>query len=318
MGKREDPILKPSLGELLQGPGSPAGAAHAAAGEDAVESRCIGDFVRQLRGLSDAQIAQIVAVQRQRRLRFGEAAVALSLASEQDVLWALSQQHTHPYPPARDDGGAAALHADLVMARDPFGRQAEHVRSLRSRLLAGALAPHPVRRALAVTSVGLGEGKSYFAANLAIALSQVGARTLLVDADLRRPRQHALFGLHNGHGLTNVLARRQAEGASILAVDGLPRLFVMPCGTLAPNPADLVQRATLQTLLQEMLAAFDHVIVDTPAACHGADAAVIADKAGAALIVARRHACRLAGMQALLHELSLRPVYMAGVLINER
>ncbi len=318
MGKRESPVLSSSMGEWLQHLGRDPSVEQAASDGEPGEHRCIGELVRQLRGLSDEQVERIVALQQRRQLRFGEAAMALSMASEQDVLWALSQQHAYPFPHERDNEGSSALQADLVMARAPFSRQAEHLRSLRSRLLAGALSPSAVRRALAVTSVGIGEGKSYFAANLAIALSQVGARTLLVDADLRRPRLHALFGLPNGNGLTNVLARRQSSGASILAIESLPRLFVMPSGTLAPNPADLVQRNTLDTLLQEMLAAFNHVIVDTPAASHGADAAVIADKAGAALVVARRHACRLAGMQALLRELSLRPVYLAGVLINDR
>ena len=315
MGKREGTILASQAGELLRRVGGePAAAVNDA--DPGPEGQSLGELLRRLRALDDAQVGQILALQRERNLRFGEAAVALRLASQQDVLWALSQQHSHPYAPALDDG--AALHADLVMAREPFSRQAEHVRTLRSRLLAGALAPSPARRALAVTSVGVGEGKSYFAANLAIALSQVGARTLLLDADLRTPRQHLLFGLPNGSGLSNVLARRQQGSPSILAVDGLPHLFVMPSGTLPPNPADLVQRGTLDALLQEMAGAFDHVIVDTPAASHGADSAVIADKAGAALVVARRHACRLAALQALLGELKQRPVYLAGILVNER
>ncbi|NML17767.1 polysaccharide biosynthesis tyrosine autokinase [Azohydromonas caseinilytica] len=320
MGKREGSILASQAGEFLRRVnGDPAAAQAVNDAELLPETQSIGEFLRRLHALSDEQVEQILAVQRERNLRFGEAAVALRMASQQDVLWALSQQHSHPYAYAHAmEEGGPALHADLVMAREPFSRQAEHFRTLRSRLLIGALAPSPVRRALAVASVGVGEGKSYFAANLAIALSQVGARTLLIDADLRTPRLHRLFGLPNGSGLSNVLARRQQGSPSILAVEGLPHLFIMPSGTLPPNPADLVQRGTLDALLQEMAVAFDHVIVDTPAASHGADSAVIADKAGAALVVARRHACRLAEMQALLGELKRRPVYLAGVLINER
>jgi chain length determinant protein tyrosine kinase EpsG len=315
MGKRESTVLSTQVGEMLErvsrGPGTVPPLQD---DEVPTEQRSIGELMRGLRGLSEEQVGQIVALQRQRQLRFGEAAVALRLASEQDVLWALSQQHAYPY--ARS--GDAALGAELVMARDPFGRQAEHFRSLRSRLLAGALAPRSVRRALAVASPDVGDGKTYLAANLAIALSQVGARTLLIDADLRTPRLHGLFGLRNDSGLSHVLARRLQGSPAILAVPCLPGLFVRPSGTLPPNPADLVERATLGSLLQEMVAAFDHVIIDTPAASHGADSAVIADKAGAALLVARRHASRLGPLQALLQELSRRPVHVAGVLVNER
>jgi chain length determinant protein tyrosine kinase EpsG len=315
MGKRESTVLSTPVGKMLERVSRGPGTVPPLQDEEVpTEQRSIGELMRGLRGLSEEQVGQIVTLQRQRQLRFGEAAVALRLASEQDVLWALSQQHAYPY--ARS--GDAALGAELVMARDPFGRQAEHFRSLRSRLLTGALAPRSMRRALAVTSADVGDGKTYFASNLAIALSQVGARTLLIDADLRTPRLHGLFGLRNDSGLSNVLARRLQGSPSILAVPCLPGLFVMPAGTLPPNPADLVQRATLDTLLQEMVAAFDHVIVDTPAASHGADGAVIADKAGAALLVARRHASRLGSLQALLQELSRRPVYVAGVLVNER
>lgn len=318
MGKREGTtVLASPVGEFLERVSRDPAAAPAVNDDDALpEHHSIGEFVRRLRGLSDDQVEQILALQRQQRhLRFGEAAVALRLASQQDVLWALSQQHMHPYV----HGAEPVLGAELVMARDPFSRQAEHFRVLRSRLLSGALAPRAgARRALAVTSMDPGEGKTYFAANLAIALSQVGARTLLIDADLRTPRLHTLFGLPNDSGLSNVLARRQQGGPSILAVESLPRLFVMPSGTLPPNPADLVQRGTFDALLQEMVATFDHVVIDTPAASHGADSPVIADKAGAALVVARRHACRLQPLQGLLRELSRRPVFMVGVLLNER
>lgn len=316
MGKREDEVLAARAGEEHTPLGqSPDTATASAAGAALPQPLTIGGVLRQLRGLSEQQVEQVLALQRdQVHLRFGEAAVALRLATQQDVLWALSQQHAHAWV----RGDAAELGAELVMARDPFSRQAEQMRVLRSRLLSDVLSPQGEHRALAVTSAEAGVGKTYFAANMAIALSQLGARTLLVDANLRTPRVHALFGLGNGAGLGGVLARRQHALACIHKVEALPNLFVMPAGTLAPNPADLVQRGTLDTLLQETSQAFDHVIVDTPAASLGADAPVIAAKAGAALVVARRHASRMAPLQALLGELSRRPLRVAGVVLNER
>ena len=103
---------------------------------------------------------------------------------------------TTPTRPATD----TSLHADLVAATDPFGEEAEAFRELRSQLLMGVLADGTARRALAVLSPDVGDGKTFFAANMAISFSQLGGRTLLVDADMRTPRQHLLFGVDSRPG----------------------------------------------------------------------------------------------------------------------
>src|SRR5260221_6986471 len=141
-----------------------------------VLDRSIGDFIRQVRQLSDAQIDEILAHQRENGLRFGEAAIALKLASRDDVLWALSQQFHYPYAP--DEG--AGFNPELVAAVDPFNAQAEAMRGIRSQLMLGLLSPDRPRRALAVLSPNVGDGKSFFAANLAIVFSQLGEKTLLI------------------------------------------------------------------------------------------------------------------------------------------
>lgn len=276
-----------------------------------VLDRRIGDFIREQRALTAVQVDQILEHQRRHRIRFGEAAVALRLATADDVLRALAQQFHYPCAPPE----GAEFHPELVAASDPFGEHAEAFRELRSQLLMGVLAPQHRGRALAVVSADAGDGRSTLAANLAVSFSQLGARTLLVDADMRTPRQHRLFDIPDEAGLSGLLAGRPNERA-IHAVPFLPSLHVLPVGAVPPNPLELVQRPAFALLLQELLARFDHVVVDTPAAAHGADARVLAARCGAALVVGRRGATRMKPLQALLDQLGKGQAASAGVVLN--
>lgn len=278
----------------------------------ALHDRAIGDIIAEANKLTTEQVERILAHQKAHGLRFGEAAVSLGLAKSEDVLWALSQQFHYPYAP----GGGPAPNAELVLAAKPFSDQAESFRVLRSQInmkLYGADTP---RRALAVISPDNGDGKTFFAANLAIAFSQLGGRTLLVDADMRSPRQHDIFGMDTSTGLSGILSGR-SERNVIRPVRDLPSLFVMPVGTVPPNPTELVERPAFALLMRELVSKFDHVIVDTPAAIHGADYAVIAARCGAALALARKGSTRVASLQSLVGALSNTPTELAGVVMNE-
>lgn len=277
-----------------------------------VLDRSIGDLIREARRLNDQQIEQILIYQREHGIRFGEAAVALKLASPDDVVWALSQQFHYPYAP-----GERNSNPELVVASSPFGDDSEAFRELRSQLLMGVLAADEPRRALAIVSPNVGDGKTYLAANLAVALSQLGGRTLLVDADMRTPRQQDVFGTGPSmSGLSGILSGR-AESNVIVQIPDLPSLYVLPAGAVPPNPLELVQRPAFGLLIHELLSKFDYVVVDTPAASHGADSRVVAAKCGAALIVGRRDHSRMDSLSALTTALSKGPVKIAGVIVNE-
>ncbi len=291
---------------------TPTKAATAKATVAAAPSRSIGEFIRRARHLSDVQVEQILLYQREHDVRFGEAAVALQLASREDVAKALSVQFHYPYGAARE----YSLNPDLVVAATPFGPQAEVFRDLRGQLLSGVLSPDLPRSALAVLSAAPGDGKTYVAANLAISLSQLGLRTLVVDANLRTPRMHTLFGIRPRSGLSGVLAGL-AESDVIHEVPGLPSLYVMPVGAVPPNPNELVANSAFTLLLNDLFERFDHVIVDTPAAVCGADARTVAMKCGASIVVGRRHASAIKSMRALLDSLAKTSTRLAGVLINE-
>lgn len=274
--------------------------------------RSIGDIIRDARNLTADEVEQVLSYQKEKGVRFGEAAIALGLASEDEVLSALAQQFNYPLAAAdkRNDN------PELVTLNQPFSVQAEAFRAIRSQVTMRSNPNTDSRKALAVISAGSGDGKTFFAANLAVSLAQLGGRTLLIDADLRGARQHQVFGLGNSAGLSSILSGR-AEPQVIQRVEGIPSLFVLPGGPLPPNPAELVERPAFGLLMQELISKFDHIVVDTPAAAIGVDSAVIAARCGAAVFIARKNASRVTGVQDLLASLTGSNVEIVGAIVNE-
>lgn len=281
---------------------------------DDPRDRLLGDLLREAKGISAEQIDEILEYQKEHGIRFGVAAVRKGLVTEKDVLFALARQYRYPYAIE----GSESYNPELVVGTDPFGEQAENFRELRSQLLHGALdADAEGRRpALAIVSNDVGDGKSFFAANLAVAFSQLGGRTVLIDADMRTPRQHTIFGFESQSGLSDVLAGRTKQQV-VHRVAGIPSLYVMPLGAVPPNPAELVQSISFGLLLREMSSKFDYVIVDTPAAAHGTDCRVIAAKCGAAMAVARVGKTKTPELKTLLTKIAKSRSKLAGVVMNE-
>lgn len=277
-----------------------------------VADRSIGSIIAETRNLSADQVEKVLAHQKAKGIRFGEAAIALGYASNDDVLFALSQQFHYPY--AAEDRRKA--NPELVALNQPFGVQAESFRAIRSQIMMRLFNEGQDRRAIAVVSPDSGDGKTFFSANLAVTLAQLGGRTLLVDADMRGPRQHAVFGIDNSAGLSGILSGR-AESKVIQQVVGVPSLFVLPVGITPPNPLELVERPAFGLLIRELLSKFDHVVVDTPAAQYGSDCAVIAARCGAALVVARQGKAQVISLQELVANLAETPAKLAGVIVNE-
>ena len=280
--------------------------------QNQVLDRPIGQILREKVRLSPEQVEAVLAHMRNTGLRFGDAAVALGLASHDDVLQALSEQFG--YPLATEDG--RNISPELVTLNQPFSSQAEAFRAIRSQVLMRVFNDETQKRALAVVSPASGDGKTFFCANFAVSLAQTGARTLLIDADLRGPRQHEVFGLNNSTGLSSLLAGR-VDSQVVQQVVGIPSLYVIPVGTTPPNPLELIDRPAFSILMRELVLKFDYVIVDTPAVVYGADAHVIAARCGAAMIVARKDSSRVAKLQELVQTLSQSPARMAGVIMNE-
>ncbi len=281
------------------------------AAESVVKEVPIGEIFRETRRLDAAQIESVLAYQRQHGVLFGEAAIALELVDNHEVLWALSRQFHYPYAPQ----GRKQFPPELIAATTPFSSVSETFRSIRSQLIRRA-EQDAQRRALAVVSADSGDGKTFFAANLAIAFSQLGRRTLLIDGDMRSPRLHKVFGIDNSRGLSSILAGRLS--ARVLApITDLPSLFVLPVGVAPPNPLELLESPAFGLLIQELLGKFDHVIIDSPSAIVGADAGVIAARSGAFVSVARLGQTCMASMIELVESLRDSTTLSLGFVLNE-
>lgn len=280
--------------------------------DNTAQDQRIGDILVRMGKMAPEHVEQARAYQLTRGERFGEAAVALGLVTDAEVRWALSQQFHYPYML-----DSAAKHcSELVVAADPFCKQAEAIRQLRSQLLMGALSLERPRQALAIVSPDRGDGKSFVAANLAIALSQLGARTLLIDADMRQPRLHRMFDMEPTTGLSGILSGRSSPALARIA--GLQNLFVLPVGTMPPNPLELLLRPTFKFMIRDFLGKFDYVLVDTPAATHGSDVNVIANCCGTALAVGRQNRTPLERIDALIKSLAGHgSVRLVGVVMNQ-
>jgi chain length determinant protein tyrosine kinase EpsG len=278
-----------------------------------VHDRSIGDIIASTRNLTAEQVERIAEHQRKTGVRFGEAAVALGFANADDVLFALAQQFHYPYAAEAQRDASP----ELVTLNQPFSYQAEAFRAVRPQVMMRIFGEgRKERRALAVISPAAGDGKTYFAANLAVVLAQLGGRTLLVDADLRNARQHAVFNVPNDAGLSGLLAGR-VEANVIRQIQNVPNLFLLPAGATPPNPLELVERPAFDLLIRELTSKFDHVVVDTPATQYGADGEVIAARCGGALIVARKDASRVQALQELVAGLADLDATIAGVVVNE-
>ena len=274
--------------------------------------RPIGDLIRDARNLSAAEVEKVLSYQREHGVRFGEAAVTLGLASPDDVLNALAQQFHYPLASAE----RRLASPELVTLLQPFSVQAEAIRAVRSQVTMRLSKPEAPRQALAIISPSTGDGKTYFAANLAVALAQLGGRTLIVDADLRGPRQHEVFKVSNTAGLSSLLSGR-SETQVIQHVEGVAGLFVLPCGPIPPNPLELIERPAFGLLVRELASKFDHVVIDTAAASLGADACVVAAKCGAALVLTRKNENKVAALQDLVASMAGSTVQLLGAVVNE-
>ena len=297
------------MNEKLEGPDVYIGEGH----EGVSKAKSIGELIQDARNLSADDLERIGQYQRENDLRFGEAAIALGLANTEDVLQALAQQFKYAYADEETRRSAP----ELVMLNQPFGHQAEAFRAIRSQILMRTQGESKgQRRPLAVVSPDSGDGKTYFCANLAVALAQLGGKVVVIDADMRGARIDQVFGVPGGTGLSGVLSGRGGKGV-VKSVPGIPNLYVIPVGVQPPNPLELVEGPSFGMLLREVSIKFDHVIVDTPASCYGSDGVVIASRCGSALVITRKDANKIQSLQDMVAGLQAAQVRLAGVIMNE-
>ena len=270
--------------------------------------RSIGAILIDAGRLTPDDVERILQFQRGTELRFGEAGIELGLLTEADILYALSLQFDYPF---LQPGPNRPISSEVVAAYRPFSPEGERLRALRSQLQLRWFDEASKRTALSIVSAGRGEGRSYMAANLAVTFAQLGERTLLIDANLRAPRQHKLFKIENHMGLSSLLAGRMQEQV-VTFVHGIPGLAVLPAGPTPPNPAELLSRPAFARILQQSMSTFDVVLVDTPAFESGADATLLARVTGASLAIARTNLTRTAAFNTLVANLEDAGSHVVG------
>ncbi|MDZ7315929.1 MAG: polysaccharide biosynthesis tyrosine autokinase [candidate division KSB1 bacterium] len=187
--------------------------------------------------------------------------------------------------PRSEDPEVTAINERLVTHLRPRSPISEAYRSLRTNIL--FTAPENPKQVILITSSGPREGKSTSAANLAITFTQMGAKTCLVDADLRRPMLHKLFQVPHQPGLTNVLIGQKTAEEAVIPVADVPNLDLLPCGINPPNPAELLGSERMNALLNELRSRYAMVIIDTPPVNAVTDPSVLARFVDGVLLVIR-------------------------------
>jgi protein-tyrosine kinase len=279
---------------------------------DPGSARSIGAILIAAGRLNLSHVERILQIGAERGLKFGQAAIELKLLTLEDVEYALAVQFDYPLVPRGVPDGVAD---DVIAAYSPNSRGVEALRAVRSQLTLrwGEITK---RRVLSIVSPERGEGRSWLAANVAALLAQTGMATLLIDADLRHPRQHHLFNLGNVKGLSEVLTGR-AGGNAARRIHPQLRLWVLPAGALPPNPQELLSGTVFNFMLDRCTKKFHFVLIDTPATSESADAQIVSARAASALMVVRRNHTRHTGLMTAVENLTRDGVNVVGTVVNE-
>jgi len=172
---------------------------------------------------------------------------------------------------------------ELITISEPRSPISEAYRALRTNLDFAAL--DQALKTMVVTSAGVGEGKSTTLANLAVVSAQAGRKVVLVDADLRRPTLHQIYGLDNEEGLTTAMMDEAALASPPLQETGVEGLSVLTSGPLPPNPAELMGSRRMEEVVAALAERADQIFFDTPPVVAVTDAAVLSTKVDGVLLV---------------------------------
>jgi capsular exopolysaccharide synthesis family protein len=206
--------------------------------------------------------------------------------------------------------------SELLISADPKSSLAEAYRQLRTSILLSTAGHAP--KSLLITSSLPSEGKTTTATNTAISLAQTGAKVLIIDADMRRPRLHSVFNISNTAGLSTILSSEftDADILNVIKQDERTKLNLLTSGPIPPNPAELIGSEQMANLLKILAKHFTHVVVDSPPITSFTDGVLIASMVDGVILVVHsgkssRQVVRR-GRQ-LLHDVGAR---IFGVVLN--
>lgn len=192
-------------------------------------------------------------------------------------------------------GQARELTTDLEYSADlhthffPKSSMAECTRTIRTNIL--FMAPDQQAQILVITSPSPLEGKTTAAISLGIVMSQSNSRVLMIGADMRRPRLYKSFGIEVDRGLSSVLVGKLELDKAIVST-GIERLDILPCGSVPPNPSELLSSQAFVDLLEQLRERYDRIIIDSPPVIAVTDAMVLAQHADGVVVVCRASSTR--------------------------
>lgn len=200
----------------------------------------------------------------------------------------------------------------LLITKAPFQLE-ESYKTLRTNLQF-ACADKDIKK-IVVTSSAPGEGKTTVTINLAIALSQVGHKVLVLDLDMRKPKIHNYLKIQNFPGITNVLSNTSSLEYAIQEIEE-HNISVITCGPIPPNPSELIQTNKMSSILEELGEQFDYIIMDTPPSSFITDAAVLSKSADGVLVVVQHGGVTFEILKNTLDNLKKAGANILGSVLN--
>ncbi len=216
-------------------------------------------------------------------------------------------------PDAAEAEPSQPLHIELVPHYFPYSRLAECYRSIRTALLLSS-ADNPAKT-VAITSPLPGEGKTVSVANLAITLAQSEKRVLIVDSDLRKPRQHRIFKIKNTFGLTSYLAD-STDLRKVIKTTDIPNLYLINSGPIPPNPAELLGSEKMANLIRMLNDKCDYMLFDMPPMMEISDALILGAKIDGIILVVQGDRTSREVLKKAREKLDMLKIRTLGVVIN--
>ena len=203
---------------------------------------------------------------------------------------------------------------ELVIFTRPKSNISEDIRTIRTNLQFTSAEESKV---LLITSSVPGEGKSFISSNLAAAFAQTGESTLLIDSDLRLGRVHKIFGVSNKLGLSNLLVEQNdVNYAEYVKKTDIPDLFVIPRGTVPPNPSELLNSANAKKAVDFLRKNFDHIIFDGVPINGLPDSLIVASFVDRVIIVSSANYTKIDELEDTKKALEKIDANIAGVVVN--
>ncbi len=212
-----------------------------------------------------------------------------------------------------DVEAAIGYHENLLSSLPPRNPIVDNYRTLRTNLQFASV-DKPITSLLITSSVP-GEGKTLTAANLAISFSEMGKRVLLLDGDMRKPRVHTVFNIEKSPGLSDLLVR-DLELTKVIYPSQVPNLSIMPCGTVPPNPAEMIASQRMTDLIKRLESRYDMVVIDSPPLNVVADPMLFSTKVGHVLLVIKFAATNWRIVGDALANLRRSKVNILGAILN--